>query len=135
MSDLGQTSRAANALLKRQEAVKRWKSSDTNREPAQRTAHQVRITFDRETVFLSAVSSGDVEETRNLLNDGVDINCANVDGLTALHQVIFSSLPWYRQLFWTTLKHQAEARAEKSDILGNCSCLGTFEAFFQSPLL
>jgi len=86
MSDLGQTSRAANALLKRQEAIKRWKSSDTNREPAQRTAHQVRITFDRETVFLSAVSGGDVDETRNLLNDGVDINCANVDGLTALHQ-------------------------------------------------
>ena len=98
MSDLGQTSRAANALLKRQEAIKRWKSSDTNREPAQRTAHQVRITFDKETVFLSAVSSGDVEETRNLLNDGVDINCANVDGLTSLHQVTLSSLPCYRQL-------------------------------------
>ena len=87
MTDLGQTSRAASALLKRQEAIKRWISSDTNRESTRRSANQVRITFDKETVFLSAVSSGDIDETRNLLNDGVDINCSNVDGLTALHQV------------------------------------------------
>lgn len=85
MSALGQTSRASSALLKRQEAIKRWKSSDTNRENAHRSPN--RITFDNETVFLYVVSSGDVDETRNLINGGVDINCSNVDGLTGLHQV------------------------------------------------
>jgi len=38
-------------------------------------------------VFLSAVSSGDVEEVKKLLAKGADINHQNVDGLTALHQV------------------------------------------------
>ncbi len=87
MSELGQTSRASNALLKRQEAIKRWMLSDTNRESLHRPSNKVRITFESETVFLSAVSSGDVEETKNLIKGGVDIDCANVDGLTALHQV------------------------------------------------
>ncbi len=87
MSELGQTSRASNALLKRQEAIKRWMLSDTNRQSLHRPSTKVRITFEKETVFLSAVSSGDVDETKKLIDGGVDINCANVDGLTALHQV------------------------------------------------
>eukprot|EP00794_Sanderia_malayensis_P012945 gene12945-14277_t len=86
MSELGQTSRASNALLKRQEAIKRWMISDTNRQSLHRPSNKVRITFERETVFLSAVSGGDADETKKLIDSGVDINCANVDGLTGLHQ-------------------------------------------------
>ncbi|NXI71471.1 MYPT1 phosphatase, partial [Anseranas semipalmata] len=42
--------------------------------------------LDDGAVFLAACSSGDTEEVLRLLERGADINYANVDGLTALHQ-------------------------------------------------
>lgn len=36
---------------------------------------------------MAACASGDVEDVRRLLDEGADINTANVDGLTSLHQV------------------------------------------------
>lgn len=79
-----------SAVLKRAEQLKRWEDSDTNRasnvpkDPATR-----KVTFSSGCVFLAACLSGDKEDILRLIESGVDIDTANVDGLTALHQVIF----------------------------------------------
>lgn len=83
----GHNSRASNALQKRQESLRRWKDSETARESTERSLKRIRIKFSQGTVFLSAVSAGDVEEVKKLLAKNCDINHQNVDGLTALHQV------------------------------------------------
>lgn len=78
--------RSSSALFKRAEQLKRWEESDTNRQsPTPRRAS--RIQFSSGIVFLAACTSGDKDEVQRLLRAGADINTANVDGLTALHQV------------------------------------------------
>lgn len=47
---------------------------------------KTKVKFDDGAVFLAACSSGDTDEVLKLLHRGADINYANVDGLTALHQ-------------------------------------------------
>ena len=42
-------------------------------------------------VFLAACAAGDKDEVLRLVKRGADIDTANVDGLTALHQVSPSS--------------------------------------------
>ena len=43
--------------------------------------------FSDPCVFLAACSAGEKETAKRLLDKGVDINTANTDGITALHQV------------------------------------------------
>lgn len=92
-----------SAVLKRAEQLKRWEDSDTNRasnapkDPATR-----RVKFSSGCVFLAACLSGDKEDIIRLIENGVDIDTANVDGLTALHQVkfhIFFLLSFIRYCF------------------------------------
>lgn len=77
-----------SAVQKRAEQLKRWEDSDTNRasnmpkDPATR-----KVKFSSGCVFLAACLSGDKDEILRLIECGVDIDTANVDGLTALHQV------------------------------------------------
>lgn len=78
-----------SALIRRHEQVKRWEGSDTNLEPSSPKKNRTKVQFQDGCVFLAACSSGDKEEVEKLLQRGADINTANVDGLTALHQVIF----------------------------------------------
>ncbi|EDW69473.2 uncharacterized protein Dvir_GJ13261, isoform J [Drosophila virilis] len=76
-----------SAMMKRAEQLKRWEESDTNRAaPTPRREDCRSIKFSSGCVFLAACLSGDKEEVVQLLNQGADINTANVDGLTALHQ-------------------------------------------------
>ncbi|XP_032309590.1 protein phosphatase 1 regulatory subunit 12B isoform X28 [Drosophila ananassae] len=76
-----------SAMMKRAEQLKRWEESDTNRAaPTPRAEHGRRIKFTSGCVFLAACLSGDKAEVIQLLDQGADINTANVDGLTALHQ-------------------------------------------------
>ncbi|XP_015042679.2 protein phosphatase 1 regulatory subunit 12B isoform X19 [Drosophila pseudoobscura] len=76
-----------SAMMKRAEQLKRWEESDTNRAaPTPRHEHGRRIKFSSGCVFLAACLSGDKDEVIQLLDQGADINTANVDGLTALHQ-------------------------------------------------
>ncbi|KAF9817199.1 hypothetical protein SFRURICE_013987 [Spodoptera frugiperda] len=78
--------RSSSALFKRAEQLKRWEESDTNKQsPTPRRAS--RIQFSSGIVFLAACTAGDKDEVQRLLKRGADINTANVDGLTALHQV------------------------------------------------
>ncbi|CAG5128326.1 unnamed protein product, partial [Candidula unifasciata] len=77
-----------NAELKRQEQLRRWKDSDTDIEPTYPKRKKTAVQFQDGCVFLAACSSGDTDEVEKLLQNDkrTDINTANVDGLTALHQ-------------------------------------------------
>ncbi|KAM4901570.1 protein phosphatase 1 regulatory subunit 12A isoform 2-T2 [Sylvia borin] len=76
----------ADAKQKRNEQLKRWIGSETDMEPPVVKRKKTKVKFDDGAVFLAACSSGDTEEVLRLLERGADINYANVDGLTALHQ-------------------------------------------------
>uniref|UniRef100_A0A8C5FG87 Protein phosphatase 1 regulatory subunit n=1 Tax=Gadus morhua TaxID=8049 RepID=A0A8C5FG87_GADMO len=76
----------ADAKQKRNEQLKRWLGSETDLEPPVIKKKKTRVKFDDGAVFLAACSSGDAEEVLRMLERGADINYANVDGLTALHQ-------------------------------------------------
>ncbi|XP_015833003.1 protein phosphatase 1 regulatory subunit 12B isoform X2 [Tribolium castaneum] len=78
--------RSNSALFKRAEQLKRWEDSDTNREPVYPKQTSRKIKFSSGCVFLAACAAGDKDEVLRLLENGADINTANVDGLTALHQ-------------------------------------------------
>lgn len=81
-------SRTTTAYCKRAEQLKRWEESDTNRETVPGTKQTLRkVKFSSGCVFLAACAAGDKDEVVKLLQKGADINTANVDGLTALHQV------------------------------------------------
>ncbi|KAA0721090.1 Protein phosphatase 1 regulatory subunit 12A [Triplophysa tibetana] len=76
----------ADAKQKRNEQLKRWIGSETDLEPPILKKKKTKVKFDDGAVFLAACSSGDTEEVLRLLDRGADIDYANVDGLTALHQ-------------------------------------------------
>lgn len=79
--------RSNSALFKRAEQLKRWEESETNREAAVPNNNSRKVQFSAGCVFLAACAAGDKEEVLRLLEKGADIDTANVDGLTALHQV------------------------------------------------
>lgn len=88
--------RAESARARRAEQLRRWRGSLTEQEPADRPGAELppqaqrggpRVRFEDGAVFLAACSSGDTDEVRRLLARGADVDTANVDGLTALHQV------------------------------------------------
>ncbi|KAJ8249880.1 hypothetical protein COCON_G00230960 [Conger conger] len=76
----------ADAKQKRNEQLKRWQGSETDLEPPVLKKKKTKVKFDDGAVFLAACSSGDTEEVLRMLDRDADINYANVDGLTALHQ-------------------------------------------------
>ncbi|XP_046468025.1 protein phosphatase 1 regulatory subunit 12A isoform X2 [Neodiprion pinetum] len=78
--------RSSSALFKRAEQLKRWETSETNREPPHPRQIDRKIKFSADCVYLAACAAGDKEEVIRLLQKGADINTGNVDGLTALHQ-------------------------------------------------
>jgi protein phosphatase 1 regulatory subunit 12A len=80
-----EVNRQSNAIAKRQEQLRRWDESETNRESSNTKISQ-RVKFEQAYIFLAACSSEDRDEIDKLLQRGVDINTSNIDGLTALHQ-------------------------------------------------
>lgn len=90
---IGMTSletRSTSALIKRAEQLKRWQESDTAKEstsPRTSRLGKNRVQFTDGCVFLAACAAGDKDEVERLVAKGADIDTANVDGLTALHQV------------------------------------------------
>ncbi|XP_073798621.1 protein phosphatase 1 regulatory subunit 12A isoform X2 [Danio rerio] len=86
-------SRSEAAKQRRQDQLQRWQGSETDRTGAEARSHSVapghrraRVRFAQGAVFMAACSAGDREEVAELLRQGADINHANIDGLTALHQ-------------------------------------------------
>uniref|UniRef100_A0A9J7ZC25 Protein phosphatase 1 regulatory subunit n=1 Tax=Cyprinus carpio carpio TaxID=630221 RepID=A0A9J7ZC25_CYPCA len=86
-------SRSEAAKQRRQDQLQRWQGSETDRTGAEAKSQcpapgnrRARVRFAQGAVFMAACSAGDREEVAELLRQGADINHANVDGLTALHQ-------------------------------------------------
>ena len=77
-----------NALWRREEQLRCWNTSETNSASSTPRDRQLSaVKFNDSCVFLAACSSADTKEVTWLLGRGADINTANVDGLTSLHQV------------------------------------------------
>uniref|UniRef100_A0A673IYZ1 Uncharacterized protein n=1 Tax=Sinocyclocheilus rhinocerous TaxID=307959 RepID=A0A673IYZ1_9TELE len=86
-------SRSEAAKQRRQDQLQRWRGSETDRTGAEARSlcsapgnRRARVRFAQGAVFMAACSAGDREEVAELLRQGADINHANIDGLTALHQ-------------------------------------------------
>ncbi|XP_064786731.1 protein phosphatase 1 regulatory subunit 12A-like [Oncorhynchus masou masou] len=86
-------SRSEAAKQRRQDQLQRWLGSETDQTgPGTRDGstgtgtRRARVRFAQGAVFMAACSAGDREEVAALLRQGADINHANIDGLTALHQ-------------------------------------------------
>ncbi|KAL7401778.1 hypothetical protein ABVT39_004591 [Epinephelus coioides] len=86
-------SRSEAAKQRRQDQLQRWLGSETDRtgSEARETSsgsgtRRAKVRFAQGAVFMAACSAGDREEVAALLRQGADINHANIDGLTALHQ-------------------------------------------------
>eukprot|EP00054_Salpingoeca_dolichothecata_P001751 m.20526 g.20526 ORF g.20526 m.20526 type:complete len:522 (+) comp12493_c0_seq1:104-1669(+) len=60
----------------------------TQRDPTEeeRARAEVKVQFQKETVFLDAASQCDGDTVLQMLGEGMDPNVCNADGLTALHQ-------------------------------------------------
>ncbi|KAF7636716.1 hypothetical protein Mgra_00003897 [Meloidogyne graminicola] len=81
----------SNILEKRKESeqLRNWENSELNKIcPKKKSSHLSKVKFQNNDIFLSACQSADEDELEELLNKGSDINCANIDGVTALHQSI-----------------------------------------------
>ncbi|XP_018537553.1 protein phosphatase 1 regulatory subunit 12A isoform X5 [Lates calcarifer] len=86
-------SRSEAAKQRRQDQLQRWLGSETDQtgSEARETSsgsgtRRAKVRFAQGAVFMAACSAGDREEVAALLRQGADINHANIDGLTALHQ-------------------------------------------------
>ncbi|KAF5908282.1 protein phosphatase 1 regulatory subunit 12A-like, partial [Clarias magur] len=82
-------SRSEAAKQRRQDQLRRWQGSETDMTGAEarsRALKSAKVRFAQGAVFMAACSAGDRDEVAELLRQGADINHANVDGLTALHQ-------------------------------------------------
>lgn len=98
-------SRSEAAKQRRQDQLQRWLGSETDRTGSEARdtlsvcgTRRAKVRFAQGAVFMAACSAGDREEVAALLRQGADINHANIDGLTALHQVGTSSSPNRSQL-------------------------------------
>lgn len=87
-------SRSEAAKQRRQDQLQRWLGSETDRTGSEALdtlsvsgSRRAKVRFAQGAVFMAACSAGDREEVAALLRQGADINHANIDGLTALHQV------------------------------------------------
>jgi len=93
MSSSAET-RSHSAMFKRAKQLEHWNESDTHRASTEprtsskliRVAGRRQIQFTDGCVFLAACAAGDKDEVLRLVKRGADIDTANVDGLTALHQ-------------------------------------------------
>ncbi|KAM6937400.1 protein phosphatase 1 regulatory subunit 12A isoform 2-T2 [Xenentodon cancila] len=86
-------SRSEAAKQRRQDQLQRWLGSETDRTGSEALetsggpgTRRAKVRFAQGAVFMAACSAGDREEVATLLRQGADINHANIDGLTALHQ-------------------------------------------------
>lgn len=78
---------------RREEQLRRWKERENDNQnktidenSKNSFQKQSKVRFPKGCVFLAACSSGDLDEVKQYLKIGVNINTSNIDGLTALHQ-------------------------------------------------
>ncbi|KAK3704037.1 hypothetical protein QZH41_017967 [Actinostola sp. cb2023] len=77
------------AKKRRKQQLKRWerdKDSDYGPPPRKKILRSKPLAFQPQFMLLDAATRGDVDEVKAMLENGVDPNICNDDGLTALHQ-------------------------------------------------
>ncbi|XP_032869339.1 protein phosphatase 1 regulatory subunit 12C isoform X4 [Amblyraja radiata] len=88
---------AVAASEKRRQQLQRWKGSCTDLEAGEprwrarpgagaRAGAPRRVRFEAAAEFLAACASGDALDAEEMLGGGADVDCANTDGISALHQ-------------------------------------------------
>ncbi|XP_038639266.1 protein phosphatase 1 regulatory subunit 12C-like [Scyliorhinus canicula] len=99
----GSGTAAAAAEEKRKQQLKRWKGSCTDLEAGEPRwlvrpgvgtvgagavsgSSARRVRFEAAAEFLAACASGDAKDAEEMLRGGADVDCANTDGISALHQ-------------------------------------------------
>ncbi|XP_074478518.1 protein phosphatase 1 regulatory subunit 16A [Sebastes fasciatus] len=89
---LSATERLKHAQKRRAQQLKGWAQmeKDTARgsraKADKKKARTTKVTFPKSITLLDAAARNDLEEVRELLNNGVSPDLVNEDGLTALHQ-------------------------------------------------
>ncbi|XP_024910101.1 protein phosphatase 1 regulatory subunit 16A isoform X2 [Cynoglossus semilaevis] len=89
---LGATERLKHAQKRRAQQLKAWIQMEKDSARGSRTkadkkkTRTIKVTFPHTITLLDAAARDDVEEVRQLLNNGVSPDLVNEDGLTALHQ-------------------------------------------------
>lgn len=89
---LGATERLKHAQKRRVQQLKGWAQMEKDSTRGSRAkadkkkARTIKVTFPQAITLLDAAARNDVEEVRELLNNGVSPDLVNEDGLTALHQ-------------------------------------------------
>ncbi|XP_016393497.1 protein phosphatase 1 regulatory subunit 16A-like [Sinocyclocheilus rhinocerous] len=90
---LSATERLKHAQKRRAQQLKGWAQMEKDSARSQKGNHKGdgvkksrRVTFSTSVTLLEAAARNDIEEVRELLNNGVSPDLFNEDGLTALHQ-------------------------------------------------
>uniref|UniRef100_A0A914MDY6 ANK_REP_REGION domain-containing protein n=1 Tax=Meloidogyne incognita TaxID=6306 RepID=A0A914MDY6_MELIC len=77
-----------NVLAKRKQQLEHWENSEMNQICPRNHYQLSKVKFQNNDIFLSVCQSGDEDEVEELLKKRSDINSSNIDGVTALHQVL-----------------------------------------------
>lgn len=103
------------AFSKRAEQLKRYEESETNRESVlPKNSSDRKVRFSAGCIFLASCAAGDKDEVLNMLSSGgADIDTANVDGLTALHQVTITK---HSQIHWIITNFVVEVKLSLWDV-------------------
>uniref|UniRef100_A0A915JY74 Protein phosphatase 1 regulatory subunit 16A n=1 Tax=Romanomermis culicivorax TaxID=13658 RepID=A0A915JY74_ROMCU len=88
----------------------KYDSYDSFKDNSSRKAN---IKFQPNITLLEATSRNDVEEVRQLLNDGIDPNVSNEDGLTALHQCAIDN---NEQMLLTLIDYGANVNSRDTEL-------------------
>ncbi|XP_054479084.1 protein phosphatase 1 regulatory subunit 16A [Anoplopoma fimbria] len=89
---LSATERLKHAQKRRTQQLKGWAQMEKDSARGSRAkadkkkARKTKVTFPKSITLLDATARNDLEEVRELLNNGVSPDLVNEDGLTALHQ-------------------------------------------------
>ncbi|XP_033494033.1 protein phosphatase 1 regulatory subunit 16A [Epinephelus lanceolatus] len=89
---LSATERLKHAQKRRAQQLKAWAQMEKDAARGSRAkadkkkARTTKVTFPKAVTLLDAAARNDLEEVRELLNNGVSPDLVNEDGLTALHQ-------------------------------------------------
>jgi ankyrin repeat protein len=76
-----------SAAPQRRAQITRWELFERENPLSARPENQIHVKFGLGTQLLSAAALGEVEDLKDLLAQGADVNTTNADGLTPLHQV------------------------------------------------
>nr|XP_033770054.1 protein phosphatase 1 regulatory inhibitor subunit 16B [Geotrypetes seraphini]XP_033770055.1 protein phosphatase 1 regulatory inhibitor subunit 16B [Geotrypetes seraphini]XP_033770056.1 protein phosphatase 1 regulatory inhibitor subunit 16B [Geotrypetes seraphini]XP_033770058.1 protein phosphatase 1 regulatory inhibitor subunit 16B [Geotrypetes seraphini] len=108
------------AQKRRAQQLKRWaqyekelQNKKRKHEKKRATTSRKKVSFEASVTLLEASQRNDVEEVCKLLNNKVDPNLCNEDGLTSLHQCCIDN---FEEIIKLLLSHGANANARDNEL-------------------